>query len=58
MPFLKAGLIAKNTPEIKREKPKMKIRSAEDLVVAMAVKAWIFADDLATKAELARLGLA
>ena len=57
MPFLKAGKIAEKSKS-KREKPKKKIRSAEDLVVAMAVKAWIFADDLATKAELARLGLA
>lgn len=57
MPFLKAGKIAEKS-EIKREKPKMKIRSAEDLVVAMAVKTWLYVDDLATKAELARLGLA
>ena len=57
MPFLKAGKIAVK-PENKREKPKMKIRSAEDLVVAMAVKTWLYVDDLATKAELARLGLA
>ena len=57
MPFLKAGKIAEK-PESKREKPKKKIRSAEDLVVAMAVKAWMYLDDRATKAELARLGLA
>ena len=56
MPFLKAGKIAEKS-ENKREKPKKKIRSAEDLVVAMAVKTWLYVDDLATKREMALLGL-
>ena len=57
MPYLRAKLIANKQPEKKREKPKMKIRSVQDLVVALAVKAWIYADDQATKREMALLGL-
>lgn len=57
MPFLKAGLIPHKKSEKVREKPKMKIRSVQDLVVALAVKAWIYADDQATKREMALLGL-
>ena len=57
MPFLKAALIAKKQPEKKRKKPKKVIHSVQDLAVALAVKAWIYADDQATKREMALLGL-
>ncbi|MBR1437903.1 MAG: hypothetical protein IJ587_05135 [Synergistaceae bacterium] len=60
MPFLRAMNIPHVTvPETRKNvmKPKMAIRSLQDLEIAEAVKAWIREDDLATSAELIRLGL-
>ena len=57
MPFLRAALIPhQDSPKTSR-KPKMAIRTLEDLTVALAVKAWIYADDQSTKWEIAQLGL-
>lgn len=57
MPFLKAARNANEQSETKHKKPKMKIHSVQDVAIAMAVKAWIYADDLATQREAALLGL-
>ena len=57
MPHLRAALIAHKENETKRKKPKMAIRSFEDLKVALAVKAWLYADDQSTKREAILLGL-
>lgn len=57
MPFLRAALIPNKQPEKPRKKPKMEIHSVQDLAIALAVKAWIYADDRATKREMAELGL-
>ena len=57
MPFLRAATIAERRPEAKRVRPKFTIRTLEDLKVALAVKAWLYADDHSTKAELSLLGL-
>lgn len=57
MPFLRAALLANKKPETVRKKPKMTIRSFEELGIALAVKAWINADDRATQREAALLGL-
>ena len=57
MPYLRAALIAHKENATKRKKPKMVIRSFEDMKVAVAVKAWLYADDLTTKREAAQLGL-
>lgn len=58
MPFLKAALIPHKEPEKPRKKPKMAIRSVQDMVIAKAVRVWLYLDDQMTKAELARMGLA
>ena len=57
MPYLRAALIAHKENATERKKPKMVIRSFEDMKVALAVKAWLYADDLTTKREAAQLGL-
>lgn len=57
MPFLRAALLANKKPETVHKKPKMTIRSFEELGIALAVKAWINADDRATQREAALLGL-
>ena len=57
MPFLRAATLPTRQPEVKRKSPKMAIRTFEDLKVALAVKAWLYADDRSTKAELSLLGL-
>ena len=57
MPFLRAAQMPhQDSPKTSR-KPKLAIRSLEDMKVALAVKAWIYADDLTTKREIAQLGL-
>ncbi len=57
MPFLRAALIPHKEPERIRRKPKKKIRSVEDMWIALVAKAWIYANDRATRREIARLGL-
>ncbi len=57
MPYLRAALIPHKEPEKVRMKPKMTIRSVEDIGIALAVKAWLYADDRATQREMALLGL-
>lgn len=57
MPFLKAALLANKQPEKPRKKPKMAIRSLQDMSVAVAVKTWLYLDDQLTKREAALLGL-
>ena len=57
MPYLRAALIDhKETPK-PRKKSRMAIRSFEDMKVALAVKAWLYADNRSTKREVALLGL-
>ena len=57
MPFLRAATIAGKRPEVVQKRPKFVIRTLEDLKVAAVVKAWLYADDRSTKAELALMGL-
>ena len=57
MPFLKAALIPHKKPEKVREKSKKTIRTLEDAMIAMTVRAWIALDDITTKREIALLGL-
>ena len=57
MPYLRAALIERKETPKPRKKSKMAIRSFEDLKVALAVKAWLYADDRSTKKEAALLGL-
>ncbi|MBQ4430346.1 MAG: hypothetical protein II877_02500 [Synergistaceae bacterium] len=57
MPYLRAALMPHKESPKERKKAKMAIRSLEDMKVALAVKAWLYADDLSTKVEAAQLGL-
>ena len=57
MPFLRAATIAGKRPEVVRKRPKFVIRTLEDLKVALAVKAWLYAADRSTEAERSLLGL-
>lgn len=57
MPFLRAAQLShKEAPKTSR-KPKLAIRSLDDMKVALAVKTWLYADDLSTQIEAAHLGL-
>lgn len=57
MPYLRAALLPHKEAVKTKPKPKMTIRSLEDMKVALAVKAWLYADDRATEKEARLLEL-
>ena len=57
MPYLRAALLPHKGTVKANPKPKMTIRSLEDMKVALAVKAWLYADDRATEKEARLLEL-
>ena len=57
MPYLRAAQLPHKEDTTERKKPKFAIRTLEDMKVALAVKAWLYADDWSTKREIAQLGL-